>query len=209
MTLRRLSATPVRRSGGYLITAWYVPRCVMLRSRPYRRFVRERSIQPLLRPRAHTSGMRASNGYDVTKVECNTRSSIGRLPDHRMVCTEVCDAQEPTVSTICAREIDPTTSDHTSHNRDANVTVMTLRRLSATPVRRSCGSVRTARYIPKCVMLKSRLDRRFVRERSIQPLLRPQARLRVCHYIEYIFSIVTGAERRCEIFNMLSIFTRG
>ena len=49
------------------------------------------------------------NGYDVTQAEYNTRSSIGRLTDDRVVCTEVCDAQEPAGSTFCARDIHPIT----------------------------------------------------------------------------------------------------
>ena len=115
MTLRRLSATPVRRLGGYLITTWYVPRCVMLRSRPYRRFVRERSIQPLLRPRAHTSGMRASNGYDVTKVECNrtpVRRSGGYLITAWYVPRCVMHRSRPYRRFVRERSIQPPPTTH-------------------------------------------------------------------------------------------------
>ena len=47
-----------------------------------------------------------------------------------MVCTEVCDAQEPAVSTICAREIDPTTSP--THMSEPT-TALDLRRATALP----------------------------------------------------------------------------
>ena len=66
------------------------------------------------------------NGYDVTQAECNTRSSIGRLSDDRVVCNEVRGAQEPAGSTFCARDIHPTTllREHAPQG-DACVTVMT------------------------------------------------------------------------------------
>ena len=48
------------------------------------------------------------NGYDVTQAEYNTRSSIGRLSDDRVVCNEVRDAQEPARSTLDGRELNLT-----------------------------------------------------------------------------------------------------
>ena len=89
-----------------------------------------REIDPTTSPTTHARAGCACNGYDVTKVECNTRSSIGRRFDHRVVCTEVCDAQEPAVSMICAREIDPTTSP--THMSELT-TALDLRRATALP----------------------------------------------------------------------------
>ena len=44
-TLLTRYTIPVRRSGGYLSTPWYQPRCVMVRTRPARRHADEISIQ--------------------------------------------------------------------------------------------------------------------------------------------------------------------
>jgi len=44
-TLLTRYTTPVRRSGGYLSTPWYHPRCVMVRTRPARRHADVISIQ--------------------------------------------------------------------------------------------------------------------------------------------------------------------
>ena len=101
-----------------------------------------------------------------TEVRHDAVSSIERMYDDHMVSLEVCDAQEPAGSTFCGREIDPTASP-TTRTRVVCITVIPLRRLSTTSVRRSDGCLRTARYVPRCVMLKSRPDRRFVVARSI------------------------------------------
>jgi hypothetical protein len=60
----------------------------------------------------------------VTEVRHDAISSIERLSEDHMLCTEVCDAQEPAGSTFCAREIHPTASPNT-RAKDAHVTVMT------------------------------------------------------------------------------------
>ena len=49
-TLLTRYTIPVRRSGGYLSTPWYQPRCVMVRTRPARRHADVISIQRSCRP---------------------------------------------------------------------------------------------------------------------------------------------------------------
>ena len=49
------------------------------------------------------------NGLTVTDVRYNIRSSINRIPEHRMVPAEVCDGQEQARSTLDGREVDLTT----------------------------------------------------------------------------------------------------
>ena len=59
-------------------------------------------------PAAPGSDTPPRNGLNVTDAVYNTRSSIRRVPEHRMVPAEVCDAQDPAVSTSCGRDIDTT-----------------------------------------------------------------------------------------------------
>jgi hypothetical protein len=100
---------PVRRSGGCLCTAWYQPMCVMVRTRPDRRHAGAISIQ-----RSATPGARHAprNGFYVPDVVYNTRSSIRRVSEHRMVPANVFDGQDPARSTLYGRDID--TSPHAS-----------------------------------------------------------------------------------------------
>ena len=46
------------------------------------------------------------NGFDVTDVVYNTRSSIRRVSEHHIVSDEVCNGQDPARSTLYGRDLD-------------------------------------------------------------------------------------------------------
>jgi hypothetical protein len=60
------------------------------------------------------------NGLTVTNVRYNIRSSTRRLPEHRMVPSDVCDGQEQSRSTSGGREVDRTTRRCACQRRSRN-----------------------------------------------------------------------------------------
>ena len=61
----------------------------------------------------------------MTDVRYNIRSSINRVPEHRMVPAEVCDGQEQARSTLDGREVDLTTR-RIAHARDGSRNGLTV-----------------------------------------------------------------------------------
>ena len=86
---------------------------------------REVDLYPHSLDRAHHARDGSRNGFTVTDVRYNIRSSTNRLPEHRMVPAEVCDGQEQARSTLDGREVDLTTR-RIAHARDGSRNGLTV-----------------------------------------------------------------------------------
>jgi hypothetical protein len=80
LDVKMLTTTSIRRSSGCAITAWYLPMCVMPRSRPDRRFVGAMSMQPLLQ--SHMS--EPTTALDLRRATALPGGPVrARYRDHR------------------------------------------------------------------------------------------------------------------------------
>jgi hypothetical protein len=88
---------------------------------------------------------RSRNGLTVTDVSYNIRSSTRRLPEHRMVPTDVCDGQEQARSTSGGREVDLTTRRCACQRRSRNGLTVTYVRYN---IRSSTNGLPEHRMVP-------------------------------------------------------------
>ena len=85
----------------------------MCKIQPERQLIMRYGLCTGLQSQSKLETLEGWNGYDVTNVDYNILSSIGRVCKDRTVCAYVCDAQEPPRSTFCGRDVDATTSPNT------------------------------------------------------------------------------------------------
>ena len=168
----------VRCSGSFFLRALIKLRSHVIQSRL---FIQRRPLrcQPTRPSGAGARGARKRNdaprnGFDVTDAVFNVSSSIRRLFEHHMIPAEVCDGQDPVRSTLYGRDIEINNAPGTRGPETLRVTVLTLLTQYSMSVRRSGGYLSTTWYQPRCVMVRTRPDRRHGHAISIQRSRRPR-----------------------------------